>query len=362
MNETRIVTLAVSMGDPAGIGPEVIAGSWPSALVPENFRRVVIGRVAVMNRAIELLELPLVATPVATVGEAQSCEADRVPVLEIDFADADAVAPGINSSAGGHAAFLAVELATQLALSRQVDAIVTAPLSKKALHQAGHTQWPGHTEMLADLCGVPRTAMMLYLPPRCAAVRSQCGLGVIHTTLHTSMRLAIDSLTRESILETARLATAFAADMLAAAGEKRAPRIGVAALNPHAGEEGMFGDEEIRIIAPAVEAGKKDGLPLTGPLPCDTLMHRAADGEFDCIVAMYHDQGHIALKLLGLHQAVNVTLGLPIVRTSVAHGTAYDIAWKGKARSGSMAEALLLAGQLANLTRDHQPSHGRMPV
>jgi 4-hydroxythreonine-4-phosphate dehydrogenase len=236
-----------------------------------------------------------------------------------------------------------------MALDGLVDGIVTAPISKKALHLSGHTQWPGHTEMLADLCGVARTAMMLYLPPRCEAVRSPCGLGVIHTTLHTSMRNAINALSVDSILETAELATGFARRMLAAAGETREPRVGVAALNPHAGEEGMFGDEEIRIIRPAVEAGINRGLPLFGPLPCDTLMHRAADGEFDCIVAMYHDQGHIALKLIGLHQAVNVTLGLPIVRTSVAHGTAFDIAGKGIARSGSMAEATLLAGQLARL-------------
>lgn len=232
-----------------------------------------------------------------------------------------------------------------------VDGIVTAPVSKKALHLAGHVQWPGHTEMLADLCGVPHTAMMLYLSPRCPHLESPVGLGVIHTTLHVGLREALQNLDRESVLATARLAVGFARELLLAAGIPREARVGVAALNPHGGEEGMFGDEEIRIIAPAVEAGRLEGLPLAGPLPCDTLMHRAASGEFDSVVAMYHDQGHIALKLLGLHHAVNVTLGLPVVRTSVAHGTAMDISWRGTARSSSMREAILMAAQLADLRR-----------
>lgn len=335
------------MGDPAGVGPEVIVGSWSDPEVMELADRLVIGRVEVLRRAVGLLGLPLSIQPVSGPQAAAGLPHDCIPVLEVGGPDLDHVPVGENSAAGGEVAKLAIERVTAMALAGAISGIVTAPISKKALHLAGHTRWPGHTEMLADLCGVAKTHMMLYLPPRCPLVRSPIGLGVIHTTLHVSLREAIGQLDQESILVTARQATRFARQMLAAAGEQREARVGVAALNPHAGEEGLFGDEEIRIIRPAVEQGIRAGLPLSGPLPCDTLMHRAADGEFDVVVAMVHDQGHIALKLLGLHHAVNVTLGLPVVRTSVAHGTAFDLAWQGRARSSSMSEAIRVAVSLA---------------
>ena len=208
------------------------------------------------------------------------------------------------------------------------------------MHAAGHF-YPGHTELLAEMCGVREFAMMLYLPPS-DLVRGPAGLGVAHVTLHQSMRSIFDALTPAAIESKCRLAH----DVMRRLGVHE-PRVAVCALNPHAGEDGLFGDEERTIIAPAVAEARRAGLNVAGPFPTDTLMMRARDGEFDAVVAMYHDQGHIALKLLGMHSAVNITLGLPIVRTSVAHGTAFDRAWQGTARGEGMVAAIVTAAKLA---------------
>jgi len=255
--------------------------------------------------------------------------------------------PAQVSALGGQAAYDALILAADLAIAGHVDAIVTAPLNKAALAAAGH-HFPGHTELLAQQCGIPwdQVAMMLYLAPG-GPIQGRAGLGVAHVTLHMALRDVFQHLTQERILASARLADAVTRAFLSPDQLKVSrPRIGVAALNPHAGEQGLFGDEELKVIGPAVEAGKLEGLRLIGPLPCDTLMVRAAAGDFDAVVAMYHDQGHIALKLLGMHRAVNITLGLPIIRTSVAHGTAFDLAWQGKAETSSMVEAVRVAALL----------------
>lgn len=195
--------------------------------------------------------------------------------------------------------------------------------------------------MLAELCGVADFAMMLYLGPD-ETIRSPAGLAVVHVTLHTGLRDVFAELTPEAIL-----AKALLVDDVMRRLKGEAPRIGVCALNPHAGEDGLFGDEERRLIEPVVRRGRAAGLDLSGPWPADTLMVAARDGRYDAVVAMYHDQGHIALKLLGMHRAVNVTLGLPIIRTSVAHGTAFDLAWQGRAEITSLFEAVRVAGQLA---------------
>ena len=263
-----------------------------------------------------------------------------IPCLGCGSDDVLDVAPGRLDARAGQAAYDAVVTAARLALCGKVDAITTAPLQKEALHEAGHA-FPGHTELLANLCGVENFAMMLYLGPD-DVLHSPAGLAVVHVTLHTALRNVFHELNEDAVLAKAWLADEF---MTRLAGNR--PRIGVCALNPHAGEGGLFGDEERTIIGPAVRRGKDQGLNLTGPLPTDTLMVRAREGEFDAVVAMYHDQGHIALKLLGMHQAVNVTLGLPIIRTSVAHGTAFDIAWKRLAETNSMIEALRVASRLA---------------
>jgi 4-hydroxythreonine-4-phosphate dehydrogenase len=187
--------------------------------------------------------------------------------------------------------------------------------------------------------------MMLYLPPRHIEELSDHGLGVVHVTLHQSLRSVFTDLTSEKIAAKCGLVD----KVMRRLGVKR-PRLAVCALNPHAGEDGLFGDEEVTIIAPAIEEARRSGLDVSGPYPTDTLMLRARDGEFDAVVAMYHDQGHIALKLLGMHSAVNITLGLPIIRTSVAHGTAFDRAWQGTARSEGMVAAVLTAAQLVHTT------------
>jgi 4-hydroxythreonine-4-phosphate dehydrogenase len=333
--------IAVTLGDPAGVGPEIVAAALSRPEVYAWCRPVAIGHLEMLRRALRLWETGAEAVAVAAPDEADSSPR-RIACLPTGSDDVLSVAPGAIDARAGHAAFEAVVRGARLALEQKVDAIVTAPLHKEALHRAGH-HYPGHTELLAELCGVDDFAMMLYLGPGEPLV-SPAGLAVVHTTLHTSMRRALDELTEDEVLAKARLADRFMRRML---GERR-PRIAVCALNPHGGEGGLFGDEEQRIIRPAVERGVKEGMDLNGPLPTDTLMVRARDGHYDAVVAMYHDQGHIALKLLGMHRAVNVTLGLPIVRTSVAHGTAFDLAWQRRAEVGSMIEALRVAARLAH--------------
>jgi 4-hydroxythreonine-4-phosphate dehydrogenase len=250
---------------------------------------------------------------------------------------------------GGQAAYDSLVKAVELTNSGRVDGIVTAPLHKAALWQAGH-HYPGHTELLAELCGVRDFAMMLYLPPG-ETVRGPAGLGVVHVTLHMALRDVFASLDFAAILSKIHLADEALRRLRRFHGLGDRPRIAVAALNPHAGEEGLFGDEERTVIGPAVERARAEGLDVVGPLPTDTLMAAARDGRYDAVVAMYHDQGHIAIKLLGMHSAVNVTLGLPIVRTSVAHGTAFDLAWQGRAECSGMIAAVRVAAQL-KMTND----------
>jgi 4-phospho-D-threonate 3-dehydrogenase / 4-phospho-D-erythronate 3-dehydrogenase len=298
----------------------------------------VVGHPRLLRQAVELWQTDLRVVEVDAPERAEPAPG-VIPCVCCGSDDMLAVRPGTLDARSGQAAFDAVVAAARLALSGQVDAITTAPLHKEALRRAGH-QFPGHTELLAAMCGVKDFAMMLYLGPD--DTLGPAGLAVVHVTLHTALRRVFEELTEDAVLAKARLADRF---MMRLMGDR--PRIGVCSLNPHGGEGGLFGDEETKIIRPAVERGLAEGLRLDGPLPTDTLMVAARDGRFDAIVAMYHDQGHIALKLLGMHRAVNVTLGLPIIRTSVAHGTAFDIAWKRRADVGSMIEALRVASLLA---------------
>jgi len=298
-----------------------------------------VGRPEILRRAVELLGIQAEVVDVQSPEEAEPSPL-RMACLVAGPAEAADAPVSVISAASGEAAYDAVVTAAQLAIAGRVDAITTAPLHKEALHQAGHF-YPGHTELLAELCGVNEFAMMLYLGPG-DPLKSSDGLAVVHVTLHTALRNVFAQLDEEAVLVKARLAHQFMARL-----KGSHPRIGVCSLNPHGGEGGLFGDEEQRIIQPAVLRARAEGLNLEGPLPADTLMVRARDGDFDAVVAMFHDQGHIALKLLGMHRAVNVTLGLPIVRTSVAHGTAFDIAWQAKARVSSMIEALRVASRLA---------------
>jgi 4-phospho-D-threonate 3-dehydrogenase / 4-phospho-D-erythronate 3-dehydrogenase len=344
VNHMQLPRLAITMGDPAGIGPETIVRAWSEPEFQRCSQALVVGSAEVMRRAARRFAPGLTIVEIQAADEVSSND-QVLPCLDcVTAAAADVPAARIDAR-GGQAAYEALIRATQLARNREVQAIVTAPLNKAALHAAGHF-YPGHTELLAELCGVRDFAMMLYLPPG-DAVRSPGGLGVAHVTLHMALRDVFAQLSREAIISKARLADTMMRALLPTGAS--APRIGVCALNPHAGEQGLFGDEEQRLIEPAVAAAQAQGLNVTGPLPSDTLMVKAADGHFDAVVAMYHDQGHIALKLLGLHRAVNITLGLPIIRTSVAHGTAFDLAWQGQARHESLIEAVRVAARLGRV-------------
>jgi 4-hydroxythreonine-4-phosphate dehydrogenase len=250
------------------------------------------------------------------------------------------------SAAAGRAAYDSLCRAIDWTLAGAADGIVTAPLHKEGLRAAG-LPYPGHTEILAERTGVREFAMVLSVP----------GLAVAHVTLHMALRDVFGHLSTRAVLEKARLLDDLLRRMLG-----RRPRLGVAALNPHAGDGGLFGDEERTLIAPAVEEARRGGLDVSGPWPADTLFGRARGGEFDGVVAMYHDQGHIALKLFGVGRAVNISAGLPIVRTSVAHGTAYDIAGRGVADAASLVEAARVAALLARSRGGSCVGHVRGPV
>lgn len=303
--------LVISSGDPAGIGPEVTVKAAAQPQVAELAELIVTGDSALLGATARALKLPLVLRVVAA-------------------GDASEVRPGRLSAEGGRAAVAAVERAVQLINQGEADALVTAPINKEALRLAGYP-WPGHTEMLADLTRTKDVRMLL----------TTGRLRVVHVSTHRSLRSAVDAVTRQRVLRTIQLADE-AGQML---GVPK-PRIGVAGLNPHAGESGLFGNEEQREIMPAVEDATRQGINVSGPWPADTLFWQAANGEFDLVVAMYHDQGHIPVKLMGFDTGVNISLGLPIVRTSVDHGTAFDIAGQGIARWESMAAAIALAADI----------------
>jgi 4-hydroxythreonine-4-phosphate dehydrogenase len=334
--------LAITLGDVAGIGPEVVVRALARDPVRSCCEPVVIGDPLVFYRTAQRLGFP--------AGLAQGF-ALPIETAHVDVPGLSDVPLGSVDARAGEAAYAALVKAIELALAGEVDGIVTAPLSKSALHLAGHA-YPGHTEILAEKCGVREFAMMLYLPPSSGdlrpplAGRGACGphgLAVAHVTLHTSIASVPGLLTPDRIVDTITLTDGFLRRIGCAA-----PRIGVCALNPHAGEDGLFGDEEHRLIRPAVETARAADILAQGPFPADTLLKRAVEGEFDGVVAMYHDQGHIALKLIGFGRAVNVTLGLPIVRTSPSHGTAFDIAPHFQADPAGMIAAIQLAARLAS--------------
>ena len=352
MSEERRPLIGLTMGDVAGIGPEVIVRGWLEPRLHELGRPVVIGDVTVLDRAVALvggargLGVQAIAAP-----EEADPSPRLIPCLPVTarYGDLSQVAPGAVDARAGRAAYDFLTAAARLALDGRIDAITTLPLNKLALHQSG-IDHPGHTEILAEYCGTPDHAMMLYLETNAepttgsAAPQSQrlSGLGVVHVTLHVALKRVFGLLSTEAIHAKIRLADRAMQPLTSGA----APRIAVSALNPHAGEDGLFGDEEQTVISPAVELGRREGINVAGPFPNDTLFYHALSGAYDAVVAMYHDQGHIALKTVGFDRAVNVTLGLPIVRTSVAHGTAFDIAWKGLADPSSLIAAVRVAARI----------------
>lgn len=322
--------IAVTMGDPAGIGPEIIIKSLVEGKL-NGASVVVVGCVQTLRRVLALeitprAELRIIDNP----GQAQFSPG-TINVIDEPLADPEGLRVGEVQAQAGDLAYRCIKRATELAMAGEVFAIATAPLNKEALHLAGHN-YPGHTEMLAHLTQTKDYAMVLYTDK----------LKVIHISTHVALRKFLDTLNQPRVETVIGIADSF----LRRVGFSN-PRIAVAGVNPHAGENGLFGDEEIRIVGPAVEAMKAKGLNVTGPCPPDTVFMQCHEGQFDMVVAMYHDQGHIPLKLLGFYDGVNITAGLPFIRTSADHGTAFDIAWTGKAKSDSMATSIELAMQIA---------------
>jgi 4-hydroxythreonine-4-phosphate dehydrogenase len=320
---------AVTMGDPAGIGPEIIAKTFAEKGFQDENQALVVGDVGILKRAADLLELPLRVNVIERPEEA-TLEEGTIDVLAASELPEDLPFGELDARAGA-AAFEYVRRATELALEGSVRAVVTAPLNKEAMHLGGF-KYPGHTEILAELTCTKDYAMMLVANE----------LRVIHVSTHVSLKEAIERVQPERELAVIHLAQ----DALSKIGVED-PKIAVAGLNPHAGENGLFGTEDAERIAPAVAEATREGINVSGPYPPDTVFARARKGEFDIVVVQYHDQGHIPIKLMGFEGGVNVTVGLPFFRTSVDHGTALDIAGSGKADHESMRAALELARELA---------------
>ncbi|QGQ99473.1 4-hydroxythreonine-4-phosphate dehydrogenase PdxA [Paenibacillus psychroresistens] len=327
-------TIGITMGDAAGIGPEIIVKALARPDIRQICRPIVIGDAAPLERAIALLGSELRIKRIETPDEDTVIEeTGSIPLIDLGLLH-EAPAYGFLSAEAGNAAYHYIERAVKLGLEGSIAAICTAPLNKEALHLGGH-RFPGHTEILAELMGVKDYAMMLSAP----------NLRVIHVTTHVGIIDAIAMINPERVLRVIQLAH----DILQESGMQN-PRIAVCGINPHAGEGGLFGrGEEAEKIIPAVQQAVEAGILAYGPLPADTLFFRAVRGDFDMVVAMYHDQGHGPVKVLGLDAGVNITVGLPVVRTSVDHGTAFDIAGKGIADESSLVEALRQAVMLAPL-------------
>ena len=310
-------TIAVTSGDPAGIGPEVVLKALADPVISALANWIIVGHHAILGALESATGLVLANLPNARI-------------LEVGTLDAAQVVPGKISAACGRAALEYVRAAVQLCLDGEAAAMATAPLSKEAVVLAGE-EFTGHTEFIAKLCGVSDPRMLLVSER----------LSVIHVSTHVSLRAACEFDTRR-VLRTIELGN----QGIRLLGVDR-PRIAVCGLNPHAGEHGLFGDEDRRFIAPAIQSAQAVGIQCEGPFPADTIFLRALRGEYDLIVAMYHDQGHIPMKLLDFEHTVNVSLGLPIIRTSVDHGTAFDIAGRNRANPANMKASLKLAARMA---------------
>lgn len=329
MARDMLPILALTMGDPAGVGPEVIAKALQDRAVFGECRPVVIGDTGMLQQALDANGGGRQVRQVGDVADVGRLP-ERVDVLPVPGVDVRGVVAGELSAEAGRAAVAWVRRGAELALTGQIAGIVTAPVNKEAVTMAG-VPFTGHTELLAEMAG-SRVAMML------ATER----LRVVHVSTHVSLREACDRVRRPRILETIRIAEQGCRRL----GFQR-PRLAVAGLNPHAGEHGLFGSEDAGEIVPSIADARAEGLDASGPWPPDTIFYEAAEGKFDCVVAMYHDQGHIAIKLTDFYGGVNITLGLPFIRTSVDHGTGFAIAGQGIANARSMRIAIRLAAQMA---------------
>ncbi|MEE4592440.1 4-hydroxythreonine-4-phosphate dehydrogenase PdxA [Streptomyces sp. DSM 41524] len=329
---TPLPLIAVTMGDGAGIGPEVVVAALLDDAVLTRCRPVVIGDARRLREAARVLGLDC---EIAAVDHPRDAEftPGRVNVVDLGLLPAELPWGKLSTAAGG-AAYAYIERAAELAVAGEVHAICTAPLNKEALHAAGHL-YPGHTELLAHLTGTEEVSMML----------STEKVKVIHVTTHIGLIDAVHRIEPGLVERTVRRGH----EAMVRAGTP-SPVIGVCGINPHAGENGLFGyGEEAEKIVPALEKLRADGVDARGPLPADTAFFLASRGDYDLIVAMYHDQGHGPVKVLGIEAGVNLTVGLPVIRTSVDHGTAFDIAGTGTAEAGSMVEALRQAAEMATV-------------
>jgi 4-phospho-D-threonate 3-dehydrogenase / 4-phospho-D-erythronate 3-dehydrogenase len=316
----------ITMGDSSGVGPEILLKAARAGELHRPW--VVFGDEAVLRRCNEELRYGLT---IHLVTDPSELVPDAVNVIDHSIVGADAVQPGRISELSGFAARRYIESATSAALARDIAAVVTLPVNKEAT-RLSTPDFTGHTELIADLCGVPDVTIMLVSPK----------LIVTHVSTHCSLREAIERAKRPRVLRIIELTCEAVARL------RNTPRVAVAGLNPHAGEHGSFGREEIDEIEPAVAEARAKGLPVEGPVAPDTVFYMAVTrGRYDAVVCMYHDQGHIPSKLLDFEGGVNMTLGLPIIRTSVDHGTAFDIAWKGIASTTSLVAAFRLAVQQA---------------
>ena len=323
--------IGITMGDPCGVGPEIIVKALTASRV-RQCRPLVLGDVLALERAIRVCGSTMPVCVVESPEEAAQVADGVISLLPLsNLADADLVY-GRPTIAIGEAVYRYISSAARFCLEGRLAAMVTAPISKEVLNRAGH-HYPGHTELLAELCGSEHYVMML--------AGEQLRVSLV--TIHKALRDVPSLITKEKILTTIRVTE----EGVRRLRGKERPRLAVLALNPHCGEGGMFGDEERLVIAPAIQEARDEGIDAHGPISADTLFHFARQGAYDGVVAMYHDQGLIPLKLLHFDDGVNVTLGLPIVRTSVDHGTAYDLAGSGSASASSMLAAIEMAVKLA---------------
>lgn len=330
MSDREKPILGITMGDPAGSGPEIVVKSLALKEIYDICRPVVIGDKACMTEAAAIVSWPGEIHAISEVKDALF-RWGVIDVLDMSNVAMEALVRGQVSLMAGKAAYEYIEKGTRLALQKQTDAIVTSAINKEALNKAGY-HYDGHTELLAHLCGVKDVSMMLI----------GGGLRVTHVSTHCSLREAIERAKRPRVLTVIKLTY----DAMRKLGIEE-PRIAVAGLNPHAGEGGLFGTEEIEEIEPAIRDAQQLGMNVLGPIPADTVFFRMLNDQYDVVVVMYHDQGHVPLKTYGFYEGVNVTLGLPIIRTSVDHGTNFGKAGKGTANPQSLIEAIKLAAIMA---------------
>ncbi len=335
MNKKYRPLLAITMGDASGSGPEIIIKALAEPEIKALCRFIVIGDAATMRAALEITGAQGEIRAIKKFSEALFKEG-IIEVIDLQNIDLNLLTRGRVDPMAGKAAYEYIKLATEIVLAGQCDAIVTSAINKQALNEAGY-HYDGHTQLLTELCGASEVAMMLVSGK----------LRVSHVSTHVSLFRAIELVRPERILTVLRLTDEAVRKM----GVDK-PRIAVAGLNPHSGDGGLFGDEEIKYITPAIEDACRQGMDVMGPFPPDSVFFRTAEGQFDAAIAMYHDQGHIALKMLGITMGVNVTLGLPIIRTSVDHGTNFGKAGKGTADPLSLSQAIKLASVMCRNRRD----------